>query len=143
MRGQSYQITGACAIKSIGIHAYLNHLLLISIVVLTIMVDIVKSMSEKTIMIYKESAMKVRQNLGEFINKVQYRHDAIVITKADKPVAVIIDIELFEKIRKMKLEFERLTAKFAKAYQGVDLDVAEAEINEAITALKGPHKEKS
>ena len=27
-------------------------------------------------------AMTVRQNLGELINEVQYRHDRIVITKA-------------------------------------------------------------
>jgi putative PIN family toxin of toxin-antitoxin system len=36
--------------------------------------------------------MKVRQNLGEFINKVEYRHDAILITKADKPVDELKDI---------------------------------------------------
>jgi prevent-host-death family protein len=50
-------------------------------------------------MIHRESAMKVRQNLGELLNKVWYRHDSILITKADKPVAAIIDIELFEKIK--------------------------------------------
>lgn len=88
-------------------------------------------------MIYKEPAMKVRQNLGELINKVQYRHDSILITKADKPVAAIIDIELFEKIRRMKLEFEQLSAKIAQSYQNVDIDIAEKEINEAIDAVKG------
>ncbi len=94
-------------------------------------------------MLYKESAMKVRQNLGELINKVQYRHDSIVITKADKPVAAIIDIELFEKIRKMKTEFENLLAKFAQTYKGVKTDIAEAEIDEALIAVRKKRKKES
>ncbi|TAK76382.1 MAG: type II toxin-antitoxin system Phd/YefM family antitoxin [Gammaproteobacteria bacterium] len=93
-------------------------------------------------MIYKESAMKVRQNLGELINKVQYRHDSIVITKADKPVAAIIDVELFEKIRQMKTEFDRLSVKLAKTYQHIAQDIAEAEIAEAIAAVRKENKKK-
>ena len=38
-------------------------------------------------MIREASAMKVRQNLGELINEVQYRHDTILVTKAGKRVA--------------------------------------------------------
>ncbi len=95
-------------------------------------------------MIYKENAMKVRQNLGELLNKVQYRHDAIVITKAEKAVAALIDIDLFEKIKKMKKEFERLSAKFSDAYKDIPSDVIENEINTAIRAhrkKKKQHKE--
>ncbi len=87
-------------------------------------------------MIYKEPAVKIRQNLGEFLNKVQYCHDTILITKADKAVAAIIDIELFEKIRNMKKEFEQLCAKFAQPYADIDPDEVEAEINEAIAATR-------
>ena len=94
-------------------------------------------------MIYKESAMKVRQNLGELLNKVQYRHDSIVILKADKPVAAIIDIDLFDKVKQMKAEFERLSAKFAQTYQNTDIDTAEAEINEAIKAVRKKEKQKN
>jgi prevent-host-death family protein len=91
-------------------------------------------------MIYTESAMKVRQNLGDLINKVHYRHDAILITKAEKPVAAIIDIELFEKIRQMKNEFNRLVSKFSQAYQDGEEEIAEAEINEAIKAIRKESK---
>lgn len=87
-------------------------------------------------MIYKESAMKVRQQLGELLNKVQYRHDSILITKAEKPVAALIDIALFEKIRQMKTEFERLSTKLAQAYQNIDSSTAETEIQEALNTLK-------
>jgi len=93
-------------------------------------------------MVYKESAMKVRQNLGELINKVQYRHDSIVITKSDKPVAAIIDIELFDKIRKMKVAFEHLSRQFAEAYQDVPSDIIEADIREAIKAVRKRRKRK-
>lgn len=37
-------------------------------------------------MITKTSAVSFRQNLGEMLNQVQYRHDSIVINKDGKPV---------------------------------------------------------
>jgi prevent-host-death family protein len=43
-------------------------------------------------MIHKATAMSVRQNLGELLNGVQYRHDSVLITKAGKPVAALVDI---------------------------------------------------
>ncbi len=94
-------------------------------------------------MIYKESAMRVRQNLGELINKVYYRHDTIIITKAEKPVAAIIDIELFEKIRSMKTEFERLSAQFVHAYRDIEQATTEGAINEVINAGSKQRKKKS
>lgn len=83
-------------------------------------------------MIQKATAMSVRQNLGELLNGVQYRHDSVLITKAGKPVAALVDIELFEKIRAMRAQFELLSAELAQAYQDVDIDEAEAEIAEAL-----------
>lgn len=38
-------------------------------------------------MITETSAVKFRQNLGEMINQVQYRHDSVLIKKDGKPVA--------------------------------------------------------
>jgi prevent-host-death family protein len=83
-------------------------------------------------MIQKVTAMSVRQNLGELLNSVQYRHDSVLITKAGKPVAALVDIELFEKIRLMREQFEHLSVELAQAYQDVDKKVAEAEIAEAL-----------
>ena len=45
------------------------------------------------------TAMTVRQNLGELLNGVQYRQDQVVITKAGKPVAALVDMVAFEKVR--------------------------------------------
>ncbi|MBI4533742.1 MAG: type II toxin-antitoxin system Phd/YefM family antitoxin [Candidatus Melainabacteria bacterium] len=83
-------------------------------------------------MIRKAPAMTVRQNLGELLNEVQYRHDSVLITKGGKPVAAIVDIELFNKIRLLNEEFERLAASLSMAYKDIDPKTAEAEIAEAI-----------
>ncbi|MDP9729899.1 type II toxin-antitoxin system Phd/YefM family antitoxin (plasmid) [Alicyclobacillus sp. TC] len=87
-------------------------------------------------MIQKVSAMDVRKHFGDLLNDVHYRHNTVLITKAGKPMGALIDVELFEKIRLMETEFHRMTNELAKAYEGVDPIVAEAEIQEAIEALK-------
>lgn len=80
--------------------------------------------------------MTVRQNLGEILNEVQYRHDSVLITKGGKPVAALVDIGLFEKIRLMRAEFDRMSAELAIAYSGVEQATGEAEIAEAVAAAK-------
>lgn len=87
-------------------------------------------------MIRQASAMKVRKNLGELLNQVQYRRDSVLVTKGGKPVAALVDIALFEKVRLLEKEFERLTAELAKAYAGVVPGTAEAEIAEAVKAAR-------
>lgn len=87
-------------------------------------------------MIKEAAAMTVRQNLGELINGIQCRHDQVVITKDGKPVAAIVGIPLFEKIRLLKGEFERLSSELAGAYNKVDAATVETEIAEAIAAIR-------
>lgn len=87
-------------------------------------------------MIREATAMDVRKNLGEILNEVQYRHDSIVITKGGKAVAAVVDVELFGKIRKMRAEFERLSAEIATAYAGVSEKQVYAEIDEAIKFVR-------
>ena len=70
------------------------------------------------------TAMTVRQNLGELLNEVQYRHDEVVITKAGKPVAALVDMATYERMRrKDDGEFERLWAEIAKGFE----DLSEAQ----------------
>ena len=87
-------------------------------------------------MIREATAMKVRQNLGELLNEVQYRGDSILVTKGGKPVAALVDIDLFQKIRLLDTEFDRLTAELAKAYEGTDPETATKEIDEAVKAVR-------
>lgn len=81
-------------------------------------------------MIKEATAMTVRQNLGELLNGIQYGHDQIVITKGGKPVAAMVDTVLFDKIRLMKREFNRLTDELAIAYE--DESIAQQEIDGAV-----------
>ncbi|MCP9914467.1 type II toxin-antitoxin system Phd/YefM family antitoxin [Cyanobium sp. BA20m-14] len=46
-------------------------------------------------MIRETSAVSFRQNLGDMLNQVQYRHDSIVIKRDGKPVAALVDAPLF------------------------------------------------
>ncbi len=87
-------------------------------------------------MIREATAMKVRQNLGELLNEVQYRRDSVVVTKGGKPVAALVDIDLFQKIRLLDREFDRLTAELAKTYEGIDPETATKEIDEAVKAAR-------
>lgn len=82
-------------------------------------------------MLREATAMNVRQNLGELLSGVQYRHDSVVITKAGKPVAALVDMATFERMRrKNDGEFEKLWVKFAKGFE----DLNEAEVEELVNA---------
>lgn len=81
-------------------------------------------------------AMMVRQNLGELINEVQYRHDRIVITKAGKPVAALIDMNLYERIRQMDDEFAVLADELAQAFAEIPESEGLATLDEAVRAAR-------
>jgi len=91
-------------------------------------------------MIREATAMKVRQNLGELLNEVKYRHDTVVITKGGAPVAALVDINLFERIRLVEAEFDRLAADLAEVYAGADPNIAEAEITRAVQTARRKKK---
>jgi prevent-host-death family protein len=78
------------------------------------------------------SAVNFRQNLGEMLNQVQYRNDSIVISKDGKPVAALVDAELFARIRRLRERFESLSKHMVEAYQDVPEHEGMAEIDAAI-----------
>jgi len=90
-------------------------------------------------MITEVSAVEFRQNLGEMLNQVQRRSDGIVISRDGKPVAALVDAELFARIRRMRERFDALTARVADAesYAEVPADVGLAEIDAAVAAERG------
>ena len=91
-------------------------------------------------MITETSAVAFRQNLGEMINQVQFRKDSIVITKDGKPVAALIDAQLFERIRRMQERFDALSARIAEAYAGVPEDEGMDEIKRAAAEVRAEMK---
>jgi prevent-host-death family protein len=87
-------------------------------------------------MISEASAMKVRQNLGELLNEVQYRKGKILITKGGKPVAALVDIGLFERIQRLDEEFEELIEGMAKAFEGVEPTKGMEWVDEAVETAR-------
>lgn len=85
-------------------------------------------------MITEVSAVAFRQNLGDMLNQVQYRNDSIVINKDGKPVAALVDAELFARIRRMQARFDALSERIGTAYAGVPVEAGLAEIDAAVAA---------
>ena len=85
-------------------------------------------------MITEVSAVNFRQNLGEMLNQVQYRNDSIVISKDGKPVAALVDADLFARIRRLRERFDALSARIAQAYADVPAEQGLAEIDAAVAA---------
>jgi prevent-host-death family protein len=91
-------------------------------------------------MIREVTAMDARKNFGEILNEVKYRHDTILIKKAGKPIAAIIDLDLFERIKAMKYQFDSLTEELGKTYEGFSVEDAENEIEEAVKNVRKHRK---
>jgi len=87
-------------------------------------------------MINEVSAVKFRQNLGEMLDQVRYRNDNIVINKDGKPVAALVDAELFARIRRMRERFDELSARIAAAYDDVPEAEGLAEIDAAVAGVR-------
>lgn len=90
-------------------------------------------------MISEVSAVTFRQNLGDMLNQVQYRNDSIVISKDGKPVAALVDAELFARIRRLRDRFDALSQRLAEGYAAVPEEEGLAEIDSlAADARKRP-----
>lgn len=83
-------------------------------------------------MITETSAVSFRQNLGEMLNQVQYRHDSVIINKDGKPVAALVDARLFERIRRMQDRFDALCQRIEAGFANVPEAEGFAEIEAAI-----------
>jgi prevent-host-death family protein len=83
-------------------------------------------------MVREVNAVTFRQSLGEMLNQVQYRNDSIVINKDGKPVAALVDAEMFARIRRMRNRFDELSSRIAEAYAEVPALEGMAEIDAAV-----------
>jgi prevent-host-death family protein len=83
-------------------------------------------------MITETSAVNFRQNLGEMLNQVQYRHDSVVINKDGKPVAALVDARLFERIRRMQSRFDALCQRIEAGFANVPDAEGLSEIQAAV-----------
>lgn len=93
-------------------------------------------------MIREAPAMTVRQNLGDLLSEVQYRKAKVIITKAGKPVAALVDIALFERIRKLDEEFDRMREQLARAFADVPEKRVAALVDAAVKEARTPRRRK-
>lgn len=87
---------------------------------------------ESDTMITETNAVNFRQHLGEMLNQVQYRHDSVMINKDGKPVAVLIDARLFERIRRMQVRFDALCQRIEAGFSQLPESTGIAEIEAAV-----------
>ena len=88
------------------------------------------------------NAVNFRQNLGEMLNRVQYRHDSVVISKDGKPVAALVDAALFERIRRVQTRFDGLCERLAEGFKDVPHEVGMDEIDDAVRSDRESRKAK-
>lgn len=93
-------------------------------------------------MIREAPAMTVRQNLGELLNEVQYRHGKVLITKAGKPVAALVDIAMFTRLRKLDEEFDRMRADLARAFAGMAEKDVESLVGDAVQDVRARRRKR-
>ena len=93
-------------------------------------------------MIREATAMTVRQNLGELLNEVQYRHGKVLITRAGKPVAALVDIAMFTRLRKLDEEFGRMRTELAKAFAGINEKAIGVLVDEALKDVRTRRRKK-
>ena len=85
-------------------------------------------------MVTETSAVRFRQNLGEMLNRVQYRGDSVVITKDGKPVAALVDARLFERMRRMQDRFDALCGRIEAGFREISAEEGLAEIDAAVAS---------
>jgi prevent-host-death family protein len=87
-------------------------------------------------MISEATAVSFRQNLGDMLNQVQYRHDSIMIKRDGKLVAALVDARLFERIRRLQARFDGLCERIEAGYAEVPDAEGLAEIDAAVAASR-------
>ena len=101
-----------------------------------IMLTILIGLLSRVVMISEASAVSFRQNLGDMLNQVQYRHDSIVIKRDGKPVAALVDARLFERIRRLQARFDGLCERIEAGYAEVPEAEGLVEIYVAVAASR-------
>ena len=87
-------------------------------------------------MIREAPAMTVRNQLGELLNEVQYRGDSIMITKAGKPVAALVDMALFDRLRKLDENFAKIRQQFSDSFNELETSDIESLFDEAVSQTR-------
>jgi prevent-host-death family protein len=80
-------------------------------------------------MITEVSTVNFRESLGDMLDQVQHSNDGIVITEDGKPVAALINAEMFARIQRKLERFDEISAYIARRYADVPPEEGMAEID--------------
>jgi prevent-host-death family protein len=83
-------------------------------------------------MIQETPALTAQRDFSQLLSKVQYQHEQFIITDAGKPVAALVDMLLFEKIRQNERIFQTMVDEIALVFA----DSSEDEIDALLTEAK-------
>lgn len=67
-------------------------------------------------MIIETSVVDFSRNLSVMLKQVQHQHDSIVIDEGGTPAVVLIDIRLFNQVRRMAARFEKLCVRLEAGF---------------------------
>ena len=93
-------------------------------------------------MIKTISAMEARQRLGQIMNEVQLRNDHYIIERAGKPMVAMVPLEEFQAWMDRREAFFQQMEQMQKKNKDVDPVEMEAEIDEAVAAVRESQKNK-
>lgn len=83
------------------------------------------------------SAMDARKNLGEILEGVYYRGDAVVVERAGKPMGVTVTVAQFEQIERMRAEaLAKLESYWSELPETGPIADAEEELLEEAQAVR-------
>jgi prevent-host-death family protein len=86
-------------------------------------------------MIRKYTSAAARENFGALLKQVEARHGRVLITHRGKAVAALVNVDLFERIGKLREEFQKLKDAL-DAGNGAGLEGAPAEGRKAASKVR-------
>jgi prevent-host-death family protein len=87
----------------------------------------------------KISAMAARQKFGQMLEEAFYRGDTFIIERAGKPMAAVISIEQYHQWQAEREVFFDQIKKIQERMGDYNVPDLEAEITDAVTAVKESH----
>ena len=85
-----------------------------------------------TAMQKKISAIKARQNLGELLEEVYYKSDHFIVTRREKPMAVMIPIQEYEQLLKQREEEFSVIDEIRTSHKGISPEEVEHDVSAAV-----------
>ncbi len=88
-------------------------------------------------MVRKVSAMAVRDRLGQILEEVYYQGDAVIIERAGRPMAVLVPLPEYERLRARRTERFRVYERIKARTKRIPPEKLERAIEEGVRAARG------